>query len=828
MREFVYDLRYGWRMLLRMRGAGVVAILTLTLGIGATTTIFSVVYAALLRPLPFADPDRLAVLYTTQTTARYGTQRLRWSHAEITALGSQLHALEGTAAFSGAGVALDSRRLPTDTPDPEQVDGEIVSASYFQLLHIAPERGRVFAAGEDSAPGRHPVALISARLWRRRFASDANILDRSVQMNQVPLAIVGVMPDRFSGLTGKADFWIPIAMAPRLTYVDYLTTSQHFINLVGRLRAGVSIETATAELEALGPHIATDDGKGSGERGRWSATMWPLARAHIDAGVRRSVLLLLGAVTCVLAIACVNVASLLLARAGGRRREIAIRLAVGSSRGRIVRQLLAESLLLALIASVCGTLLAVWSLGVIALPGVIPSGANGYAQYGAFGVPAVDRTVLLFVLGMTVAATVVFGLAPALDTSHPDLVTALKEDGRTTASRSRVSVLAGLVVSEVALAVLLLVGAGLLMKSFTRMQNTRTGFVADNVLSFWVDGPASRYTSEDGPAFLERVLAAIERVPGVVSVGLNRCTPFMGGSRTTVSFPDRPPGGPAVGVGRHYVSSGYFQTLGIPLLMGRGLTNDDRRGRPPVTVINEAAARRFWPGENPIGRHLWFGSGTGFASRERPVEVVGVVGDVKYWPIDEPVGPDFYTSYLQFAYPQTMVMMKADNPTALLPALRRAVASVDAGLPIYDIKMVNDRVGTALSRPRFNAAMIALFAGAALILAAVGVYGVMAYSVSSRAHELGVRLALGADRTRVLGLVLRESARLAVAGAAIGLAAAFALTRLLRGLLFDVTPTDPAILLSIPIVIVAVALVAAFVPARRASSVDPMVVLRSE
>jgi predicted permease len=827
MTTVVQDLRYAVRMLIRMRGAAVVAIATLALGIAATTTVFSIVYAALLRPLPFADPDRLVLLYVTRTTPRDGLQKMRWSQPEIAALGSKASSLEEVASFTSSRVNL------TSNGEPEQIYGEVVTPGYLRILRLAPQIGRTFDADEDLEPGGHPVAVISARLWQRRFGSDPAIIGRSIGINRVSLTIVGVLPATFSGLSGRAELWIPTTMAPRLTYGDYLTTPQHFINLVGRLQPGISLEQAAAELETIGPHVVVAERSPAAEPAAWSATLGPLANARIDAANRRSALLLLAAVACVLLIACVNVASVLLARARARRREIAVKLAIGAGRAQIVRQLLTESLVLAAIGGACGTLVAIWSVDFMSLPEVIASQRNGYAQIGAFAGPAMDRAVLLFALAVTIGTSVLFGLAPALDSSRADLVTALKEDERSVAGGPQRRLLAGFVVSEVALAVLLLAGAGLLLKSFAGMQNLRAGFVPDRVLTFWVSPPVSQYAPADGPAIVERLLTSIQRAPGVVSAAINRCTPFATScSRTLLFFADRRnDAARAPGVGRHYISADYFRTLGIPVRAGRTLTDEDRAGRPPVTVINETAARRFWPGENAVGKRVWFGSTTGgaFASPAHPVEVVGIVGDVKYGQVDEAVGPDFYTSYLQFSYPDTMVVVKTDRDvSAIVPSMRSAVSSVDSGLPIYDVQSLDDRIRASMSRPRFNAAVLAVFAGAALLLAAVGVYGVMAYSVSFRLHEIGVRLALGAGARRVLGLVLGESARLAGLGAAIGLAGALALTRLMRSVLYGVAPNDPLILATVTIVILIVALAAAFLPARRAATVDPMSVLRNE
>jgi putative ABC transport system permease protein len=820
----VQDLRYAFRGLSRMRAVALVAIATLALGIGGATTMFSVVYGALLRPLPFVEPDRLVILFNTQVTPREGLSRLRWSRPHIVALQATATSFDSIASFTSALLSTSGRG------NPEHVEGEVVSPDYFRALRVTPVAGRTFSAEEDTAAGAQPVAVISARLWQRRFGGESSIVGTTMRVNDVPLTIVGVVPEGFAGLGGKAELWIPPPMAARLTYADYLTTPQHFISVVARLKDGVSVERANAELASLASQFA-DAVSPPGTV--WSAEAVPIGDARVDATVRRSALALLAAAACVLLIACVNVASLLLARARARQREMAVRLAIGSSRRRLVQQLLTEGLLMAVIAGACGTILAAWGVQAFAqlAPEVIPTGRNNYAAIGVFGKPALDPGVLLFAVATTLGTTVVFALAPALLVSRPDLVTALKEHDRGSGRQRRP--LATLVVSEVALACLLLTASGTLIESFTQIQNRRTGFVADDVLTFWVRPPGSRYPPEDGPATVDRLLTTIQAVSGVDSAAVNRCTPFTGCSRSLVFFPDRP--GDRVNapsIGRHYISADYFKTLGIPLLAGRALTPSDRAESPPVAIVNETGARRFWPGESPIGKRVWFGTTTGpFSDPAHAVEIVGVVGDVKYQDVDEDTSnrAEFYTSYLQFAYPDTMIIVKTRGPaTPLLPAMRKAVASVDSSLPIYDAMTLDERIGAAVARPRFNATLLTLFAGAALLLAAIGVYGVLSYSVSSRMREIGVRLALGADAHRVIRLVLGEGVRLAAAGAIAGLVAAVVAARFVRGLVVDVSPTDPRILAASAAVMLAVAAVAAFLPARRASVVDPMVVLRQE
>jgi putative ABC transport system permease protein len=633
-------------------------------------------------------------------------------------------------------------------------------------------------------------------------------------------------------LSGKAELWLSPPLAARLTYAEYLTTPQNFISVAARLAQGVSLEQANAELAVLGPRFKGGDGQPGSV---WGAGAVPLAEARVDAGVRRSALALFGAAGCVLLVACVNVASLLLARTNGRRREMAVRMAMGSSRGRLVRLLLTEGLLLAGVAGGIGVILSQLGMDVLALalPPVIPSGRNYYGALASFGRPTLDVGVLAFALVLTLGTTVLFALAPALQASRPQPGAVLKEDVR--GGGQRRGALRVLVVSEIALASLLLTGSGWLIEGFARLQSRRAGFVSEGVLTFWVRPPASRYRyPADGPATIARLLARLQAVPGVEAAAANRCTPFTGCSRSSVFFPERPGDATrAPGIGRHYASPDYFRALGIPLRSGRLLNEADREGTPPVALVNETGARRFWPGENAIGKRVWFGTTTGpFSDRARAVEIVGVVGDVKYEGVDQPEPEqraDFYTSYLQFAYPDTMFVVKSRRPAAALVAeLRQAVAAVDPALPIYDVMTLDERIAGALARPRFNTSLLAAFAAGALLLAALGVYGVLSYSVSSRVREIGVRLALGADGTRVVSLVLGEGLRLALLGASLGLLAALLASRLVQGLVAGASASEPGVAAVCVALMLLVALAAAFVPARRAGLVDPIEALRHE
>ena len=668
-------------------------------------------YGALLRPLPFAEPDRLVILFTTSVTPRDGLTRLRWSRPHVIELQASVTSFESVGSFTPALLSTSGHG------DPEHVDGEVVSPGYFQALRVTPIAGRSFRPEEDTVAGAQPVTIIGARLWKRRFAGDPAIVGGTLRVNEVPLTIIGILPDGFAGLSGKAELWIPPPMAARLTYAEYLTTPQNFIAVVARLKNGVTLRRANAELAAIGSRFAGVGSPGRRvERGggddwrrahrrhgpairpraargrrvrpphRLRQRGQPVPRAREDAAPRD------GGTTGHRVEPAPPDSTAAHRRAvdgGGRGR-------VRNGAGRLGHRVLTRN-------------------GAWRHP---DRAQQPPVAIGDFGRPALDAGVLMFALAMTLGTTLLFALVPALEASRPELATALKENDR--GGRRQGRALSLLVVSEVALACLLLTASGLLIESFARIQNRRTGFVADNVLTFWVRPPGSRYAPADGPATVDRLLTRIQAVPGVESAAVNRCTPFTGCSRSIIFFPDRPVArADAPGVNRHYASADYFRTLGIPLLAGRTLTTADRADTAPVAVVNETGARRFWPGESAIGKRVWFGTTTGpFSDPAHAVEIVGVVGDVKYDGIEQPDSvyrADFYTSYLQFSFPDTMVIVKTRGAAdALLPAMRAAVASVDPALPIYDAMTLDERIGAAISRPRFNATLLTAFAGAAL------------------------------------------------------------------------------------------------------------------
>jgi putative ABC transport system permease protein len=814
------DVRQAVRALGRTPATTALAVVTLAFGIAAASTTFSAVYAALLRPVPFDDPARLLVLYQTRTTAKDGTARLRWSFPAAVAMRRETGAFEAVGTFSRASVALSG------AGDAEQVDGEVVSAGYFEALRVGPVMGEGFRP-DDDASGR-PVVMLSDGLWRGRFGADPAILGRALHLNGTPVVVVGVMPAGFSGVSGRATLWLPAGMAPRLTYREYLTSPQHFINLVARLRPDVTLAQARAELGSVGPRIPRETAPDA-PPAVWSATAQPLGDARIDAVQRRSLLLVLGGGGCVLLVTCVNVAMLLLTRARTRRGEMAIRLALGASRARLARQLLTESAAIAAAGGALGIVFASWGVAWLrgAAPEILASAQNNYGQIAAFSTPAMDAAVLLFTAVVALGTTIVFGAAPAWIAAGSDPAQALAGSSRALAGHGRGRALSALVVCQIGIAVLLLSGALLLVRSVAHMQEGRAAFDGTAV-TFWVNAPASRYADADGPAIVERILTRIGRVPGVTSAAVNRCTPYgTSCARSLLFMPGastRPSDAPVVE--RHYVSGSYFRALGIALKRGRLLTDEDRAGRPAVTVINETAARRFWPGEDPVGKRLWFSANPGFNDPVKPVEVVGVVADVKYWPIDDAIGPDFYTSYLQFTYPSSLYVVKAADAAVVMPALRRAIAEIDPALPIYDVRMVDQRVADAVARPRFTAIAAAVFAGSAAALAAMGVFGMMAYSVSARREELALRLALGeTPRGLRIGVHL-HALKLTAIGSLAGAVAAAWVLRSLGSALYGISPTDPAVLTVAAASMAVVALVAAAVPAWRASVTDPMLALR--
>ncbi len=826
---FLPDLRYAVRSLGRAPMFTAAAVGSLTLAIGTATTVFGLVNAAILRPPPFAEPERLVVLNITQRTPAHGELRLRWSWPRFRLLQQRVHSLEALASSSNVVLAI------TGVDDPEPLPVELVSSAYLGVLRVPLVLGHGFTSREDVPGASLPLVILGYDLWQRRFGGAPDVIGQTVEVNAVPLTVAGVAPPGFAGISGVAQAWIPATIAPRVSYRDYLTTNQNFITVIGRLRRGVTVDAARAELQVVGRRIQEElPSELETPEDRFSATLTTLNEARVDVVTRRALMLLAGAGGVLLLIACANVASLLLGRAVARRREIAIRLAVGAGRRRLVRQLLVESGALAAVSGALGLLAADWALAALRLPPTLAGGRNFYGAVGEFATPVMDWRVLGFVTAVCVATVFLFGLVPALRVTRTDLAGDLKAGGVPThAGRRHLGLRELAVALQVALAVMLTVGCGLLLASYARLRDTRLGFDPTHLLTFMIRPSEARYTTATAPALLDRVLAEIERVPGVEAVTVDGCTPLtMQCAAAPLHIVGRkwPSATDAPTVMRHYVAPAHFRVLGAPVLRGRGLAASDRAGRPHVVVINEAAAERFWPGEDPIGKRVWFDAAPAFGSPDSSAEIVGVVGNVAYRPLDEdPIQPDFFTSYAQFTYPMRMVLVRTrGEPRSLVPEIARAVRRADPALPLFDVQTMEERARLSWSKHSFQAALFTVIAGIALTLAVTGVYAVTSYFVASRMREIGVRMALGATATQITRASVAPTAHLGLGGCAIGILGAMAMTRLMRAMLYETSPLDPGVFAGAVVVLALAVVVGSYVPVRRALRVDPAQVLRSE
>ena len=830
MRSIVQDFRHAVRLLRKSPGFTAISVAILALGIGGNAAIFTLVNRVMLRPLPYPEPDRLMLL--SLTASRRGMETLAggdalpWSFPKFLLLRESNRAFESLAAFGEDALNL------TGSGDPERVRVEYVTGSYFTMLGVRPAGGRLLADGDDR-PSAVPVVVFGEGLARRRFGSASAAVGRVVSLNGVPVTVSGVAPEGFPGLSGAASVWVPMSLSPRLMYPSVLSEGNHWFDVVGRRRRGVPEGAARAEVSAEGLRIAAafpvparfDDGS------VWGARALPLREARQDPWLHRALLILFAAVGAVLLLACGNLAALLLARGVSRRHEIAVRLSLGATAGRIRRQLLAESLLLAGAGGAAGLELAIW--GARALVAFAPSrpGGSGLSAGELLDLAhaAVDLRVAAFTAAVSLATGIVFGFAPAWRASHRAPWEALREAGTRVSRRTRAG-RSALVASEVGLALVLVLGAGLLARSFAALSRVPLGFDAEGVLTFSVKPPDAAYDEKSASAFHAAVLDRIGSIPGVEAAGLDLCAPLSGEcNRTRVREVDgrklTPGSAPFIGV--HFVSTGYFRTFSIPLRSGRSFSPADRSGAPRVVVVNETAARRLWPDGRAVGRRIGLGQG-GFEDGEQ-AEVVGVVADVPFGRIDAAPTLDAYIPDLQYAFaPSTVAVRASRNPAGLLPALRAAVRSVDPSLPIDDVRTMRQRVGEALSAARFAAALLGGFALFAMALAALGVYGLFSQAASERSREIGIRMALGATRADVVGMMLRWSSAVTVAGLAAGaLLFAFA-SRALAALLFGVGPADPATIAVVAIFVSAVALAASLLPASRASRIDPVRALREE
>ena len=819
------------RSLLRARGLTAAVVCTLAIGIGALTTAFGLADAALWREPPFDDAAGLHLLFITRARPGEAPRNERWSLARSQMLRREATSFAEMANYSAATLTL------TGGDETEPVSAEVVSPSYFRTLHATAVRGRVFTADEDSVPLAHPVAVLSWELWRRRFALDSGVIGKTVGVSGVSLTVVGVMPRGFRGLTGRSELWIPTMMAPGISYADYLTTNQNFISVVARLRPAVSPSRARTELAVVGARINSALPPNDADSAElFGATAVSLNDSRVFRGTRQSVLVLVAGVGLLYLLACANVTSLLLGRAASRRREAALRVAVGCGRGRLLRHYLAEGVVLSAAGGAGGLLIAFWTSAVLVVPTNLWAPRNFYGSLAPFSDPAFGLRTLAFGVLLTAVTALIVPWASAVSLLRIDVASGLREGARGMSTNGgamrRLSARGVIVALEAAVALTLLVASGLMIESFARMRNSTLGVEPAHVLSFWLRPSEIRVPPAAAPEFITRVLGAIDRVPGVVSSSVDGGAPLAGSASSTLHVMGRPAPLPkdAPPVTRHYVGPGHFRTLGIPLLRGRTFTDADVAGQSRVAVISETAARRFWPGEDPIGQRVWFGGGSNFDRPDSSAVIVGIVGDVVYQPLDETQNrASFYTPFAQFSYATRMVFVRTTgDPAAVIGGVRSALRGVDPDLAMHDVQPLAERMGSSWARHRFDAMLFSGFAALALLLAASGIYAVVAYAVGQRTREMGIRLALGAPPESLVALVLRDGLLFPLLGLVAGIGTSLAVTRLLRASLYEVTPTDPAVFGATTTLLVAVAVVACLVPARRAMRADPLVALRSD
>jgi putative ABC transport system permease protein len=817
------DIRIAARMMIKNSGFSIVVILTLALGIGANTAIFSVVNAVLLRPLAYKDSATLVNVWGKFD--KEGLPRLWFSEPEYWDLRDRNQSFSELGAYSlGGGANLTS----SDSP-PAQVSAPAATATLFQILGVQTALGSTFTVDEDQ-PGRDHEALLSFALWNSQFGGDPQIVGKSIQLDGQTYAVVGVLRNDFS-LGGKHDLWLPLGL-DRAKPQD---RGSHYLHVTARLKPGVGLSQASTEMDRFAAQLAVEYPNNYAPAGGWGMFVVPL-KEQIVGNVRPALLVLLGAVAFVLLIACVNVANLLLAQASAREKELAIRAAMGAGRARIVRQFLTESMVLAAVGGALGLFLAYW--GVYALRLLVPENFPRMDEVG------VDPLVLCFTLGISLLTGLVFGLAPAWHVGRANLQNTLKETGQSTsAARGTRRLRAILVVSEIALAVLLLVGAGLLIRSFQHLLEVSPGFEPQHLLSMRLSPPAKTYP--DGTplqAFYQQVLDRVRAIPGVQAAGAVSELPlsdsYSSGSSYVeqTSVTDLPRYAPLnnlpfIEADIRTAVPGYFQAMQIPLVSGRFLTDADARDTPLVAVVDRDFARRFWPNEDPIGKRIAVDTVPN-SNPQKPLwrTVVGVVGHVKHYGPDVEGREQAYFPLTQSPYVRSMYLAvrTTREPASVSSAIRQQVFAVDKSMPVYEVSTMDQLLSNAVVQPRLNLTLLVAFAALALGLAAVGIYGVMAYSVTQRTHEIGIRMALGAQRQDVLKQVLTEGARLAAFGLALGLAGSLVATRLIATLLFGVKPTDPLTFAAVAVILASVTLAACYIPSRRATRVEPMVALRYE
>jgi putative ABC transport system permease protein len=817
METFLHDIRYGVRVLLKNRSFTAVAIFALALGIGANSAIFSVVNSVVLRPLPYKDSDRLVTIWTN--LLQPGLEKIVVSAPELSDFREQNNSFDQIAAYDFQGVNV------TGGDEPERIRAALVSPNLLPLLGINAAIGRGFSPAEYQ-PGHSQVAVLSHSLWQRRFAGEPNVIGKPIAVDGKSLEIIGVMPVDFHFPDNDTELYLPLTISPDLLTED--NRGSHFLSVIARLKPGVSIHQAQSDINAIAQRMSIEHA--STYRAGYGALVIAM-RDDIVGEVRPTLFILLGAVGFVLLIACANVANLLLARGVARQKEVAIRTALGATRLRLVRQFLTESAILAIISGGFGLLLALW--GVEFLVSLSPASIPRLNEI------ALDARVVAVTLGVSLLTGFLFGLAPAMQFSKPDLNETLKDVGRSsTDGRQKQRLRSLLVISELALSLVLLVGAGLMIKSFIRVQGADPGFDSENMLTMRLSLPRSKYPDFNNQTqFFQELLSRIQAQPGVQSAAAINALPLSGSSADRsfriegrVLNPSEP--GPDEEL--RFVSSGYFSTMGIPLLRGRDFTERDNSEAPRAAIVNRAVADRYWPGDEAIGKRIAY-SGLG-EGKPNWCEIVGVVGNVKHSGPDTPAKPEVYLPYLQPLFapatsvigPMYLVVRSATPPSGLTAAVRGEIASLDPNQPVSNVKTMEERLSTAVAQRRFNMLLLGIFAGVALLLASIGIYGVMSFAVTQRTREVGLRMALGASASNVLALVLGQGLVMTFIGVMGGLAASLVLTSLIHSLLYEVSATDPLTFVAVSVVLIAVALVACFIPARRAMKVDPMVALRHE
>jgi predicted permease len=813
----VQDVRYAMRMLRKSPGFTLVVVLTLALGIGASTAVFSLVNAILLKPLPYPDAERIVMPWLVSPPGvNLGSEYFPWGQIQFRMVTREQKVFVALGAFQN-----DSFNV-TGSGDPALVDGFRASAEFFSALGVSPAIGHTFTVEEDQ-PGHEYEVILSSALWRERFGGDPSILGRAVELNGYAYTVVGVMPAGFVfpraeempssfNFPREAQLWVPLAVpaAPK--------GGPSELAVIGRLKGGLTIEQAQAAMNVITKNAETQDPTW---KGWFNTRLTPLAR-QVVGDTRRPLLLILGAVGVVLLIACSNVANLLLARSLARTKEFTLRIALGAGRGRLVRQVLTESLLLAMVGGTAGILLA--KAGVYFVRTLGPSSIPRLRETG------LDFRVFVFALGVSFISGILFGLAPAIGATRENLVESLKERGqRSGGSSTSPRIRNVLLVSEVALALVLVISAGLLVRTFFRLLTVDGGFNAERVLTFQLSLPSSKYPDQDHIVALHRnVLDRLRSIPGVQSAGIGETVPMSGeGESTAIRLSDQPPADRKEIPFANYtiVSPGYLSAVGTPLLRGRDLLESDTADSLPVTLVSASMAKKYWPGEDAIGKQVGPGS-----KRFPLMTIVGIVADVKHTSFREEAIPEMYVPYDQKVWPSMLNMRVAlrskTDPTSMTGSVREAIHSLDPDLPIAKVATLTTLVDNSMTQPRFSMLALGAFGVLAMVLASIGMYGVISYSVSQRTQEIGIRIALGANRGDVFAMILGQDARLA--GLGIGLLATLGVTRLMAAFLYAVQPTDPLTFAGVSLLLVAVALLACYVPARRATRVDPMISLRYE